>query len=126
MNLSASHQILLVEDDETIRDMMRDALCDEGYEVVEAGDGGGAIDALRVYHHSPERLCLVILDMMLPITDGVHVLNALAGLGSFVPVLAVSADRRQLDRAAQAGAATTLLKPYDLDRLLDTVEQVRR
>jgi CheY-like chemotaxis protein len=115
--------ILVVEDDPAIRDMVGEALRDEGYEVVEAPDGGAAITALRERRPTPDALCLMILDMMLPVADGVEVLRALADLGSYVPVLAVSADRGQLRRAAEAGADATLPKPFDLDRLLAVAER---
>src|SRR5215212_5996823 len=115
--------ILLVEDDPSIRAVVGDLLRYEGYEVFEAADGGAAIAALRDRRPPPDSLGLVILDMMLPVADGVQVLDALAGWGSYVPVLAVSADRGQLRRAAGAGADATLPKPYDLDLLLAVVER---
>ena len=114
---------MLVEDDPSIRAVVGDLLRDEGYEVFEAADGGAAIAALRDRRPPPDSLGLVILDMMLPVADGVQVLDALAGWGSYVPVLAVSADRGQLRRAAGAGADATMPKPYDLDLLLAVVER---
>jgi DNA-binding NtrC family response regulator len=52
-----------------------------------------------------------------------QVLKALSELGSFVPVVAMSADHAQLVRAERAGAEATLEKPFDLDRLLAIVER---
>jgi DNA-binding response OmpR family regulator len=115
--------LLLVEDDSAIREIVSEVLRDEGYEVIEAPDGGSAISVLRAHSPPPDALCLVILDMMLPVADGVEVLRALAELGSYVPVLAVSADRVQLRRATEAGADATLPKPFDLDRLLAVAER---
>jgi FixJ family two-component response regulator len=51
------------------------------------------------------------------------VLDVLAGLGSYGPVVAMSADRVQLRRAARAGAEEMLVKPFDIDRLLDVVNR---
>lgn len=115
--------ILLVEDDPAIRDIVGEALRDEGYAVIEASEGRSAIAALAEHRPPPEALCLVILDMMLPVADGVQVLRALANLGGYVPVLATSADRAQLRRAADAGADDTLEKPFDVDRLLAVVRR---
>jgi len=53
----------------------------------------------------------VILDMMLPVANGVQVLDALAGWVSFVPVLAVSGDGHQPCRAADLCAGEALPKP---------------
>jgi len=115
--------LLLVEDDLTIRTVIAELLTDEGYEVIKAEDGQTAITMLRNHHPPPEALCLVILDMMLPKASGIDVLHTLAELGSYVPVVAVSADREQLRRATEAGADDTLWKPFDLDRLLAVVER---
>jgi len=121
MTTAGASTILLVEDDASIRDVLRDVLCEDGYEVITVGDGGAAIAALREHRPPPENLCTVLLDMMLPIADGVGVLRALAELGSYAPVVAMSANRDQLVRARAAGAQATLPKPFDLDRLLSVV-----
>ena len=96
--------ILLVEDDAIIRVVVCDLLADAGYEVIEAPDGGAAIASLKAHRPPPNALCLVILDMMIPVADGMQVLQALARWDNYVPVVAVSADRSQLCRAAAAGA----------------------
>ena len=123
MSGAEGHVVLLVEDDSLIRSLVGEALRDDGYEVIEAPDGGAAIAALRDHRPPPDALCLVVLDMMLPVADGVDVLRALADLGGYVPVLAMSADRGQLRRATEAGADATLPKPFDFDRLLAVAER---
>ena len=90
---------------------------------LEAADGGAAIRSLRAHRPPPENLCLVILDMMLPVADGASVLGALASLGNYVPVVAMSADRDQLLRASRAGAQDVVQKPFDIHRLLAVVER---
>jgi DNA-binding response OmpR family regulator len=117
------HTLLLVEDNAAIRGFLAAALEDEGYEVVVAEDGGVAIAMLRARRPPPDDLCLVILDMMLPVANGLLVLQELAELGSYVPVLAFSADPAMLERATAGGALSTLEKPFDLDRLLAVVER---
>ena len=73
----------------------------EGYIVVKAEDGGTAIELLRDHRPPPNPLCLVILDLTLPVADDVQVLRALASHGTSVPVVAMSADgARRLDDAA--------------------------
>jgi CheY-like chemotaxis protein len=118
---SPRHSVLLVEDDQTIREVISELLEDEGYSVVSAEDGGKAIDLLRDHRPPPESLCLVILDMMLPVADGMQVLRALTSFGAYVPVVAMSADDGQLRRASQGGAEDTLAKPFDFEQLLAVV-----
>jgi len=121
MEAEFNRSILLVKDDQTIREVVGELLRDEGYSVVSAADGGHAIELLRDRRPPPESLCLVILDMMLPVADGVQVLRTLAGLGAHIPVIAMSADAGQLRRASAAGARDTLAKPFDFDQLLQVV-----
>ena len=118
--------VLVVEDDPAVRAFVVEALHDEGYPVQVARDGAEAITALHEGAPPPDRLCLVLLDMMLPKADGVDVLRALADLGAYVPVVAMSADRARLSEARAAGAQATVAKPFDLDRLIETVERTCR
>ena len=115
--------VLVVEDDPPIRALLADLLRSEGYDVAEARDGAEAIRCLDVYAPPPARLCLVFLDMMLPSVDGLGVLQHLAALNSYVPVVAMSANRDLLTAAGQAGAEDTMSKPFDVDRVLDVVER---
>jgi CheY-like chemotaxis protein len=123
MTALCASTILLVEDDEAIRMVLTEFLRGEGYEVVAVADGGVAISFLRQHEPPPDALCLVILDMMLPVADGVQVMHALAGLGNYVPVVAMSADRDALGAARTAGAETVISKPFDLDQLLAVAER---
>ena len=121
--MAAAQTLLLVEDNPVIRSVVADLLTDEGYEVIEAEDGGAAISVLREHRPPVDGLCLVILDMMLPEASGLDVLRALSELGSYTPVLAMSADYQQLRRAIEAGADDTLRKPFSLDELTQVVER---
>jgi DNA-binding response OmpR family regulator len=115
--------VLVVEDDAEIRTFLTDLLQDDGFTVVTAEDGRTAIAMLRDRRPPPEVLCLVILDMMLPEVSGAEVLRQLVGLGSYVPVVAMSANRDQLQRASETGAQDTLAKPFSIDRLLSVVRR---
>jgi CheY-like chemotaxis protein len=115
--------VLVVEDDDALRDLIVSALEDEGFHVVTATRGDLAIEALEEHQPPPDALCLVLLDMMLPGADGHAVLRALAGWGNYVPVVAMSADYQQLARARDVGVNATLPKPFDLDRLVAVVER---
>ncbi len=115
--------ILIVEDDAAIRRMLAEMLQAEGYPVAQAEDGTQAACLLENHRPPPEHFCLVLLDMMLPGLDGLGVLQRLAALGSYVPVVAMSANHELLAAAAQAGAHDVVPKPFDLTGMLDVVER---
>jgi len=106
--------ILVVEDDDDVRQALKETLEDEGYLVESARHGAEALELLRAMSHEP---CLVLLDMMMPVMDGWEFLDErrhdprLSG----IPVAVVSAAR---DLPADV---TCLKKPVSSDRLLDAV-----
>src|SRR5262249_48050024 len=96
----SAEPILVVEDDETIRDMMRFALEDGGYEVDLAADGAEALAAIEA---RPPRL--ILLDVRMPGMNGHEFAAAYHALpGPRVPVIVVTAARDAADRALAIGA----------------------
>ncbi len=107
--------VLVVDDDQDIREAVVEALTDAGYAVAAASNGVEALDAMR--SHRP---CLVILDLMMPVMDGWEVVAqmdldpALTG----VAVCIVSAHDRDPPRND-----VVLRKPVALARLLEAIER---
>jgi CheY-like chemotaxis protein len=114
----AQKTVLLVEDDPDIRDIVQDVLEAEGYDVVPASHGRQALEFLSGARDS-ERPDLVILDMMMPLVDGRHVLEAIRNdrTLSSVPVVVMSAIAHE----KPVGASAFLRKPFSLDTLFDAV-----
>jgi two-component system, OmpR family, response regulator MprA len=113
--------VLVVEDEPQLRGTIVDILRIEGYTVIEAVDGAEALALVDRPPAHADRLCLVILDMMLPGITGMGVLRHLTRRTPRIPVLAISASRTALEAAAAAGARAALPKPFDLDQLLTLV-----
>ena len=99
----AQKTVLLVEDDPDIRDIVQDVLEAEGYDVVPASHGRQALEFLSGARES-ERPDLVILDMMMPLVDGRHVLEAIRNNQSLssVPVVVMSAVAHEKPAGAAA------------------------
>jgi DNA-binding response OmpR family regulator len=114
-------KVLLVDDEPDIVLMLRMAFEDEGHEVVVAADGRIALERLR--EDEPD---VVVLDMMMPVIDGLGVLEAKRDEGETTPVIVVSArsDPRDSRRALELGAVEYVVKPFDLDRLLSLAATV--
>lgn len=107
--------VLLVEDDEGIREAMRDVLQEEGFDVQTAVHGLAALDALQ----AGARPRLILLDLMMPVMDGWQFMAALSARAELadIPVVVVSAARDKLPE----GTRGCLNKPVDLGALFDTV-----
>jgi two-component system, chemotaxis family, chemotaxis protein CheY len=122
----ARQTILLVDDESPIRDIAADVLRDEGYVVLEAQNGLEAVRCIEQHGPPVGDLSLVLLDMMLPVLDGLGVLQHMTVSRAGLPVVAMSASTQHLAQAEAAGAQATLAKPFDLDALLEIVATVAR
>jgi two-component system response regulator MprA len=122
MDTTAPPVVLVVEDEPAVRELITDALRDEGYRVLEAPDGHAALRAVNA--PSPITPCpdLVLLDVRLPGIDGLQVLQQLAAPRGRVPVVVMSTSPEHLAVAQAAGADAVLPKPFELDRLVSVVE----
>lgn len=107
--------ILLVEDDQTIRLTVEFALTKAGYAVTTAADGAAALD----YAHtaSPD---LILLDLMLPKVSGLDVARNLRSENNEVPIIMLTALDREEDKinGLDAGADDYITKPFSTDELL--------
>ena len=111
--------LLVVEDDDTIRETIRDVLVLEGFSVTACGNGR---DALRTLQECPpgEEFCLVVLDLMLPGLGGLDLCRQLRSAGNQTPILVVSARYSETDRVLglEVGADDYLIKPFGLRELV--------
>ena len=116
-------RLLLVEDDTMIGEAVHDLLRAEDYAVDWARDGAQADAALAA-----QRYDLVLLDLGLPVRDGLSVLRAMRARRDRTPVLIATARDGVAERieGLDAGADDYVLKPYDLDELLARIRALLR
>jgi two-component system, OmpR family, response regulator MprA len=114
---------MVVEDDEHVRDAVARALRMEGYDVATAVDGNDAL--VRIEDGAPD---VVVLDVLMPGTDGLGVCRILRDRGNKVPILMLTARHEVSDRVAglDAGADDYLVKPFALDELLARMRALLR
>lgn len=112
-------RILIVEDEESLRNVLQTTLEQEGYSVATASDGGEALRHLR----SSERPDLILLDLVMPGVDGMAFRREQRWdpERGEIPVIVVSAIAPEPDELRALAAADYLTKPFDMHRLLEVV-----
>ncbi len=109
--------ILVVEDDPQLREVITEALSDEGYDVYEAFDGQRALE--RIASVAPD---LVLSDIRMPRLGGVELAERLSRLHNPIPIVLMSTS----SNAPQNGQTPFLAKPFSLDDLVALVALVLR
>ncbi len=119
--MSLAPRILVVDDDESILEMIDVALSFEGYQVDTAPHGAAALELLR--SRQPD---LILLDMRMPVMDGWEFSRRYRETsGPLAPIVVLTADRSAGDSASQVDADAFLAKPFDLAELLQVVGRFR-
>ena len=115
-------RILIIDDEQQIRSMLRLMLERDGYEVVEAPDG---IEGIKAYRQKPADL--IITDLIMPNKDGIGMIIELQKEFPDVKIIAMSGGglnkpEGYLKGAKKLGAACTLTKPIDREKMLRAVK----
>ena len=116
-SVSAAH-LLVVEDDTSIRETVKEALSAEGFEVSACGDGNEALAILT--GPQADSIDALVLDLMLPGMGGLDLCRKLRQLNNTTPILVISARDSETDRVLglEVGADDYLVKPFGLRELV--------
>ena len=117
-------RILVIDDDEPIREVLRGILEAAGHEVLEAADGESGIEL-----HRSHRPALVIADIIMPEMDGLEVIRELRRVSPEVKLMAVTGydekgEKGYLELAEEYGAHRTFRKPVDPDEIEEAVAEL--
>lgn len=120
--MSGGPPILVVDDEPSLRRMLRTSLTAQGYRVLEAGTGRGAIEALG---DAPD---LMLLDLGLPDMDGLEVIRRVRATGDRTPIVVLSSrgDERGKVAALDLGADDYVTKPFGMGELIARIRTALR
>ena len=118
-----ANRVLVADDDKAVRESLVRALTLEGYSVSSVNDGGKALEMLRVDEHDA-----LVLDLMMPVIDGLTVCRVLRSEKNRIPILMLTARAETSDRVQglDAGADDYLPKPFALEELLARLRALLR
>jgi CheY-like chemotaxis protein len=119
------YKILIVDDEEEVRDSLREFLHEQGYATCEAGDGEEAL--AKTFTEKPH---MILLDLRLPKLDGYQVCQTLKGnpITCGIPIIMITAlnATSQKIKGIEYGADDYVSKPFDLDELAARIKMIRR
>jgi CheY-like chemotaxis protein len=112
--------ILVVEDDESIRDMLVECLAEAGYLTEAAANGNEALALLQ----GGVRPSLILLDLAMPLMNGREFLSSWrSSYVASAPVIVLTADQHQHQHASALGVDRVLTKPVDISAFLETIAE---
>ncbi|MGH1394832.1 MAG: response regulator, partial [Trichormus sp.] len=116
--------ILVVDDEDTIRDITKTSLESHNYKAITASDG---IEAIALYAEYQEKISVVLTDMVMPSMDGLTTIRTLQKINPQVKIIAVSglATSDKVNAAQNIGIQAFLPKPYTAKQLLQTISTVK-
>lgn len=114
-------RVLVVDDEEIVRHILRSKLESCGYEVVEARDGRKAVS-----HLDKSTFDVVITDILMPEMDGLETLLYVKRTQPRLPVIAITgaANELHLDNARSLGASRVFAKPFELEEIAAAVKEL--
>jgi two-component system chemotaxis response regulator CheY len=115
-------KILVIDDSETIRQQVRQALASTGYEIIEAVDGLDGLEKLRAVGDLDMALC----DVNMPRLNGLEMIAEVQRSGLKVPILMLTTEGQPslIKRARESGAKGWIVKPFKPDQLVAAVRKI--
>ncbi len=118
------HRILIIDDDNEFRKMLKLSISKAGHEVVEASNGR---DGLRAYQ--AERFDLVVTDIFMPVQEGIETIFKLKEFDTNVQIIAISGggshqNFEYLNNSSDFGVQKTFQKPFAMPAFLDAIQEV--
>lgn len=111
--------ILVVDDDQAVRESLSNVLMEENYAVISAANGSEALDLLTM-----REVALIVLDLNMPVKNGWETFEQLYYDHPLIPVIIITAKPNQVLISMASGAGALLEKPFEIPHLLRTIHRL--
>ena len=124
--LMNNKRVLIVDDEDMLRELLTEQLTEAGYAVCEASNGVEAIEVLKRLQAEQVRVDAVVLDMNMPKMDGAKAFAEIRALFPRMPILIVTgyAQDEMVQKVVESGANGVLVKPYDAEALFEKLNEI--
>ena len=121
--MDGTETLLLVDDEDLIRQLARDILKGKGYTVFEASHGKEALD---IFTEKKDTIDLIIMDLMMPIMDGKKTFKKMKQIKSDVKVIFATGftEEGESEEMIAGGAIAVIEKPYRVEKLADIIRSI--
>jgi len=121
IELRRKGNVLIVDDEEFIRDIVRECLSSTGHNVMTAGDGDQAIELIKKNHFD-----ITFLDFSMPNKDGIELLREIKGIdpNSTVVIISARPEEQLPDELSEEGSYNIIKKPFSVDQIQNAVSRV--
>ncbi|MDD3927849.1 MAG: response regulator [bacterium] len=123
MEQAEKRKVLIAEDEGSIRELLQELICEEGYSVDTAANGLEARQLLEKDSYS-----LLITDLKMPFINGLDLIAQAREIDEGMPIIAITGYPREelMTKALENGANDCLIKPFKIDDLIDLVRRYIR
>ncbi len=124
--LMNNKRVLIVDDEDMLRELLTEQLTEAGYAVCEACNGVEAIEMLKRLQAEQVRVDAVVLDMNMPKMDGARAFAEIRALFPRMPILIATgyAEDEMVQKVVESGANGVLVKPYDAEALFEKLNEI--
>ncbi len=124
--LMNNKRVLIVDDEDMLRELLTEQLTEAGYAVCEASNGVEAIEVLKRLQAEQVRVDAVVLDMNMPKMDGAKAFAEIRALFPRMPILIATgyAQDEMVQKVVESGANGVLVKPYDAEALFEKLNEI--
>ena len=118
--------IMIIDDSVTIRSTIKLVVKDLGYAIMEAENGKDALDKITEIKNSGNDVALCIVDVNMPIMDGLKFVEEFKKADQFTPILMLTTESQEslIEEAKKLGASGWIIKPFQPSKLIETIKKI--